>query len=67
MKARGVLSDVQAFLKKTGGIPSGPPAVRTFSLLIMRITKVGEKKILEIPGLVVQGGMYGKLWLSEVN
>jgi len=27
-----------SILKKTGGIPYGPPADRTFSLLIMRIT-----------------------------
>jgi len=66
MKARGWEREEQAFLQKTGGIPSGPPADRTFSLLIMRITKVGDKIILEMPGSVglLQGGMYGNLKLS---
>lgn len=57
----------QAFLKKAGGMPSGPPAERTLSLLIIRLTKVDEKIILEMPGYVLQGGVYGKLRLSVVN
>ena len=39
-------------MKKTGGIPSGPPAERAFNLLTIRFTKIGEKIILEIPGSV---------------
>ena len=56
INARGWQREEQAFLKKAGGMPSGPPAERTFSLLVIRLTKVGEKIILEMPGYVLQGG-----------
>jgi len=68
IKARGWQREERAFLKKTGGIPTDPPADRTFSLLIMRITKVSEKIILECQDQYCYiGGMYGYLKLSVVN
>ena len=67
MNARGWQREEQAFLKKAGGMLSGPPAERSFSLLITRFTKVGEKLILERTRPVLQGGVSGNLWLSVVN
>jgi hypothetical protein len=40
-------------------MPSGPPAERELSLLIMRVTKVGEKEMFEMPGLEVWDTMLG--------
>jgi len=56
-----------SIFKENWGIPSGPSADRTFSLLIMCIFKAGEKIILEMPGSVMQGGMHGNLKLSVMN
>ena len=43
---------------------SGPPVEHAFSLLITRLTKIGEKMIFEMPGPAVHDVMQGNLRLS---
>ena len=42
-------------------------SIRTLSILIIHLTKVDEKIILEMPRYVLQSGVYGNLRLSVVN
>ena len=65
--ASGWQRDGQAFLKKVGGMPSGPPAERWFNLFMMRETKVGVKTMEERPGPTERGCMPGCTPLSLVN
>jgi len=46
------------FFKKEGGIPSGPPAERALSFLIIHETKVGAKIIDDRPVIFADGAAY---------
>jgi len=49
---------VHAFFKKEGGTPSGPPAERALSFLIIHETKEGVKIIDDTPVIFAEGAAY---------
>ena len=50
------------FFKKEGGTPSGPPAERELSVLIILETKEGVKITDERPVITAEGGcIFGRL------